>query len=151
MPSSNKQVQLAKLDASSFLDELEVNDAPIPVPSSGEVLVHFRSRPIHPVDVLALKGYYQDMPQKNCLPFRALKGRLSLYSLARVLKICGSQRESISKLDQESFPLSTNNLKSGEARGRNTQPFRPQTWFLSPMQYLMTARLRPSLIRSLPC
>lgn len=49
-------------------DVLRVEERPKPVPGNGEVLVRMRARPIHPSDLLTVRGLYGSLPTLPATP-----------------------------------------------------------------------------------
>eukprot|EP00197_Chlamydomonas_leiostraca_P016178 CAMPEP_0202860756 /NCGR_PEP_ID=MMETSP1391-20130828/2367_1 /ASSEMBLY_ACC=CAM_ASM_000867 /TAXON_ID=1034604 /ORGANISM="Chlamydomonas leiostraca, Strain SAG 11-49" /LENGTH=59 /DNA_ID=CAMNT_0049539993 /DNA_START=39 /DNA_END=214 /DNA_ORIENTATION=- len=56
-PSTQTAVQVTKFDAANYLATLKVvNDAPVPTPGQGEVLVKVTLRPVNPADIFSIMG-----------------------------------------------------------------------------------------------
>lgn len=65
----HRAVVLTKIDLEDPYDPVAVIEVPTPKPEAGEVLIRMEYRPVHPSDVLMLRGLYPGwIPKEGDFP-----------------------------------------------------------------------------------
>jgi NADPH:quinone reductase-like Zn-dependent oxidoreductase len=109
-----RQIQLSKLDASTYLDEIKVVEVPIPVPGKGEVLVHLRARPVNPADIFSLMGVYPGFTPKELPATPGLEGAGVIVQLGPGVKDLWQQEGIDLKVGSRVVPLVFDYVQNGK-------------------------------------